>query len=317
MYSGPAPIRWPGRGSLPNNTPAGFGGRRPSIGSSAIGAGAGAEYCDCCWCETTGLAALGRGGIGGGGGAGCRAGGGGAAGRAVLAEQLGQSLYDGGTSAPHFGQIQLNISLLYHTSMTLFRQGRRANRRLGVLAGSFNPVTRAHLALASSALDTVEEVLLVLPRQLPHKDFRDSSLEARMEILEAALAGHSRFSAGVSDGGLFREIAEECHRAYGEELEVNFICGRDAAERIVGWDYRGGPGIADQMKSFSLLVAARKGQFQPPPELADRIRTLPLEDEFDSHSATIVRDAIARGESWESLVPPSAIPLIRKYYVQS
>lgn len=263
------------------------------------------------------MGAAGRGGIGGGGGAAWRAGGGGAAGRAVVAEQLGQSLYDGGTSAPHFGQIQLNISLLYHTSMTLFRQGRRATRRLGVLAGSFNPVTRAHLALGSSALDTVEEVLFVLPRQLPHKDFRDSSLETRMKILEAGLAGHSRFSAGVSEGGLFRQIAEECHRTYGEKVEVHFICGRDAAERIVGWDYREGPGIADQMKRFSLLVASRKGQFEPPPELANRIRTLPLEDEFDSYSATLVRDAIAHGEPWESLVPPSAVPLIRKYYVQS
>lgn len=185
------------------------------------------------------------------------------------------------------------------------------------MAGSFNPVTRAHLALASSALDIVEEVLFVLPRRLPHKDFRDSSLQSRMEILEAALAGHSRFSAGVSDGGLFREIAEECHRAYGEELEVHFICGRDAAERIVGWDYRGGPGIVDQMKSFSLLVAARKGQFQAPAQLADGIKTLPLEEKFDSDSATTVREAIARKEPWESLVPPSAIPLIRKYYVQS
>jgi hypothetical protein len=41
------------------------------------------------------------------------------------------------------------------------------------------------------------------------------------------------------------------------------MCGRDAAERIVGWDYGDGPPIQDQLNEFRLLVASREGEYSP------------------------------------------------------
>src|ERR1035437_7662060 len=79
-------------------------------------------------------------------------------------------------------------------------------RRLGVLPGTFNPVTVAHLALAEAALAVVDEVVFVLPRQFPHKTYSDAAFDQRVELLDMALAGEPRFSAAASEGGLFVEI---------------------------------------------------------------------------------------------------------------
>ena len=40
--------------------------------------------------------------------------------------------------------------------------------RLGVMPGSFNPPTCAHVALAECALTLVDAAVLVLPRVFPH-----------------------------------------------------------------------------------------------------------------------------------------------------
>src|SRR3989442_2932776 len=75
--------------------------------------------------------------------------------------------------------------------------------RLGVLSGTFNPPTRAHLALAEAALAALElaEVLFVLPEVLPHKDQLEASLEAREEMLLLAIARNPKFSAEVTSHG--------------------------------------------------------------------------------------------------------------------
>ncbi len=125
--------------------------------------------------------------------------------------------------------------------------------RLGVLPGSFNPVTVAHLALGQAALSVVDEVAFVLPRQFPHKTYSGASFEQRMELLTLALADQPRFSAAVSDNGLFVEIAGECREAYGADVRLSFLCGRDAAERIVNWEL-GHPGAREMLREFDLLV---------------------------------------------------------------
>lgn len=111
---------------------------------------------------------------------------------------------------------------------------------MGVLAGSFNPVTVAHLALARSARAQVEEVLLVVPRTFPHRSYSGASAAERLRMLCAAAEGEPGLSVAESEGGLFVEIAAECRAAYGAGIRPVFICGRDAAERIAhgeAWEH--------------------------------------------------------------------------------
>jgi nicotinate-nucleotide adenylyltransferase len=198
--------------------------------------------------------------------------------------------------------------------MRLVRRADLAAGRLGVLPGTFNPPTRAHLALATAALARVDEVLFVLPAALPHKNWEAAGFAERLRLLERALDGAPRFSLAVSDGGLFIDIARECRAAYPGPLELFFLCGRDAAERIACWDYPDPGGFAGQLREYRLLVAPRGGIWVPPPDLSEWIEPLDAGSGSEGVSSTEVRGRIARGEPWEHLVPEAITPLVRELY---
>lgn len=196
--------------------------------------------------------------------------------------------------------------------MDFFRRAKGSPGKLGILAGTFNPLTRAHLALARAALGLVDEVVFVLPRSFPHKTYAEASFADRLEMLEAALADEPRCSIAATEKGLFIEIARECREAYGPACELYFVCGRDAAERAANWDY-GRPGaFLEQLREYQLLVAARHGSWEAPAEMRARIHTLAVEEDWVS--ATEVRQRIRAGEAWEHLVPATVAARARKTY---
>jgi len=161
------------------------------------------------------------------------------------------------------------------------------------------------MALARAALSVTDEVVFVLPRDFPHKRYEQVSLEDRLHMLLAATEDEPRFSVAVSDGGLFLEIAGECCEAYGPEVGLWFLCGRDAAERVTHWPYPEPGTVASMLEHFGLLVADRGGAFVPPETLRARIRRLPVNAPIGDISATLVRELIAKGEEWRHLVPES------------
>jgi cytidyltransferase-like protein len=185
--------------------------------------------------------------------------------------------------------------------MEFVRRAAGAPSRLGVFPGAFNPPTRAHVALAEAALAHVEEVVFVLPRAFPHKQYADAPLELRIEMLKRAL--DPRFAIAISEGGLFIEIAREL------EGELWFICGADAAERIVNWDYGAGSSIEDQLREYGLLVAPRGTVYESP---HPRIRGLGVR--CGDISASEVRRRIRAGEPWEELVPATIVDIVRATY---
>lgn len=179
-------------------------------------------------------------------------------------------------------------------------------KRIGVLAGAFNPVTRAHLALADAAAQIVDEVVFAVPRVYPHKHFHGAGFEERIAMLK--LAGPYRIEA--TEGGLFIEIARQLRQP---DSEICFICGRDAAERVIEWDYGSGS-IEELLKEFSLLVAERAGSYEAPAHLRGRVGHLELGDDFRDVSSTEVRRRIAAREPWEHLVPESIVGHVRRIY---
>ena len=198
--------------------------------------------------------------------------------------------------------------------MEFFRRSADKPCRLGVLAGTFNPVTVAHLALAEAALAVVDEVVFVLPRQFPHKTYSGASFEQRVELLGMVLEGERRISVAACERGLFVEIAAECREAYGADVRLSFLCGRDAAERIANWDY-GRPGAyLEMLKQFDFLVAARSGEYCPPASVLSSFARLELSGAFDHVSASEVRTRIGKGEPWEHLVPAAVRRRVSEIY---
>jgi len=180
--------------------------------------------------------------------------------------------------------------------------------RIALFPGAFNPPTIAHLAIARAARTWAEEVIWILPRTFPHKDFDGMDLAERLELLRLLTIGNSGFSVAVANGGLYVEIADEAREFFGPEPEIALVCGRDAAERIAAWDY-GRPGVFDHMiERYPLLIAARAGDYlaaphHAAPNHAGRIMTLPMDPVYYDVSSTEVRRRMACGEPWRHLVP--------------
>jgi nicotinic acid mononucleotide adenylyltransferase len=171
----------------------------------------------------------------------------------------------------------------------------------------------AHLALAAAASSHVDEILCVVPRAFPHKEYFGATLEQRIEML-GSLQLTIPHSVATTEQGLFIDIARECRAQFGAETGLSFLCGRDAAERILTWDY-GRAGVVEEMlKEFELLVAARDGDFEAPSEFRRRIHSLRIPPRHYRVSSTEVRDRIARGAAWEHLLPEPIMARMRQIY---
>jgi nicotinate-nucleotide adenylyltransferase len=191
--------------------------------------------------------------------------------------------------------------------------------RLGVLGGTFNPVTRAHLALADAARRefALGEVVFVLPATLPHRAPEETTVEDRLALLQAALAVHDYFSLAVCSRGLFLDIATALAPNYPPDTRLYFLTGSDAAARILGWNYaEPEQSLAEMFARFDLIVAERAGQAALPaaaPRAAFRgqIHTLRLPAEVQKISASEVRERLRAGLPVEELVPPQVAEAIR------
>ncbi|MEO7652501.1 MAG: hypothetical protein ABIZ80_18715 [Bryobacteraceae bacterium] len=187
--------------------------------------------------------------------------------------------------------------------MVFFLRSRITPAALAILPGAFNPLTRAHMAMAEAALAHADEVLFILPRIFPHKSYDiGASFDERLSHLREA-ARDQRYSIATTDRGLFIDIAAECRDYYPKDTRLLFVCGRDAAERIVNWDY-GRPGaIEEQLREYELLVASREGDYIPPEALRSRVHALDIPVDCQKMSSTEVRKRMATGEPWRHLVP--------------
>ena len=199
----------------------------------------------------------------------------------------------------------------------LFRPPGDPARVVALWPGAWNPPTVAHLEIARAAGKLADEVVWVLPRRFPHKDFETASLEARAKMLDLIVRSEgsaARFSVALSDTGLYVDIAGEARQFFGRSVEIALVCGRDAAERIAAWDY-GAPGVFDAMlDQHRLLVAARAGDYRPPRRHRKRTLRLPVDLPLDHISSSEIRRRIAAGLPWRELVPAAIAGLVQDLY---
>lgn len=195
--------------------------------------------------------------------------------------------------------------------------------RLGVFGGSYNPITRAHLAVADAvvAAFALQEVLFLLPEVPPHKAIFGASLAQRLDMMCLAVAECPYASVGLSTHGLFLDMYEALQTTYPGHPAVFFLTGRDAAERILTWPYDDAATALHQMlTAFQLIVCDREGPFRLPdtPLLTPyrhRIHTCPLPTHFDMISATEVRERCQRHAPLDDFVPPAVAQYIGAHHL--
>jgi nicotinate-nucleotide adenylyltransferase len=195
------------------------------------------------------------------------------------------------------------------------------NGRLGVLGSAYNPITRAHLLLSRYSREQarLDEIIFVLPKTLPNKPLVEVSVEQRFEMMRIATSGIPYISLGVCSHGLFLEICTALQQIYPQKLEIFFITGRDAAERILSWPYDDpAAALAEMFAGFQLLVFERQGKLQLPEnpllkKYLNRIHTLEAEENLDKISSTEVRRRMSKGRSIAELVPEEVALFIQKH----
>lgn len=195
--------------------------------------------------------------------------------------------------------------------MHFYRKAGGTPGQVAIFSGAFYPPTIAHRRLVHLALERVDEVLVALPRAFPHKSWGGTGFDQRMRWALAAVEGLERCSVAASDKGLFLDIAREARAVYPAGTRLYVLVGRDAAERIVQWDYGPLPPFEEQLKDFELLVAARGRGYDPPPGIRGSVHGLDLEPDYQEISSSEVRRRIRQGEPWEHLVPEPCVSLVR------
>lgn len=196
-----------------------------------------------------------------------------------------------------------------------------SNARLGVLGSAYNPITRAHLLLASCSKDQfkLHEIIFVLPKTLPNKPRIDTSIEQRLEMMRLGTIDVPNISLGLCTHGLFLDMCAALEKVYPQTPEIFFITGRDAAERILNWPYPDpAEALARMFTAFQLLVFEREGtlKLRENPlinQYSNRIHTVRLSENIDHISSTDVRQRIVAGRSISDLVPDRVAAFIKTH----
>lgn len=193
-------------------------------------------------------------------------------------------------------------------------------RSVALLAGSFDPITVAHAALAEAAAERAELVVLVYAaRALPKEGPVPAPLLAeaeRLRILEAFCRRRPGLVVGMCSHGLLADqVAAARERFPGSELFL--VMGSDKALQVLDprW-YEDREAALDLLfREARVLHAAREEQGRAveealrAPENArwrGRFEGLPVAPGVGGVSSRLVRELLRRGRDVRHLVPPEA-----------
>ena len=197
--------------------------------------------------------------------------------------------------------------------------------QIAVLAGSYNPLTRAHATLADAALrEGASAVLLLMPLQAVDKErvTRADTVDRALVLLEWA-SHRQGIEVGLVNRGLYVEMAALVSARY-PGADIAFVVGYDKIVQIFDSRY-----YADRDAALGRLfdlarfqVAPRQGEGDQAlrallgkPEnapFAHGVTPLPLPPDVSALSSTQVRDAARAGQPWVSLVPREAATFIEE-----
>jgi nicotinic acid mononucleotide adenylyltransferase len=175
--------------------------------------------------------------------------------------------------------------------------------RAGLLAGTFNPFTRAHAALAvagrRAGCDLV--VLAMAPVSLAKEGVERAHPVDRLDWAAAWARRHPWAAVAAASHPLLVDMAEALGRATGGEVAL--LLGTDKAAQLVEPHWYDDPPAALRRleRAATLLVAERAGH--PAHELGLPAAPLPTPAWVAERSATQAREAAARGLPLGDLLP--------------
>jgi nicotinic acid mononucleotide adenylyltransferase len=174
-----------------------------------------------------------------------------------------------------------------------------------LLAGTFNPFTRAHAALAVAGRRAGCElvVLAVAPVSLAKEGLERAHPVDRLDWVAAWARRHPWAAPAAASHPLLVDMAEALGRATGGEVAL--LLGADKAAQLVEPRWYDDPAAALRRldRAATLLIAERAGHPVPGPDPELRATPLPTPAWVPERSATQAREAAARGLPLGVLLP--------------
>lgn len=211
--------------------------------------------------------------------------------------------------------------------------------RIGILCGSFNPLTRAHTELAEQVCKAwqLDQVFLSLAKVTVDKEqISGMGLEDRLLLLSLYAERHPSISVAVVNRGLYVEQAQAFRECVGPQTQLFFLTGMDKLIQILDARYYQDRDIAlNELFGLAALIVANRGKFSrteftrllaQPENQAFRpaIHFFPLTDVPDSSgslndlSATAIREALAAGVTGAAIgdhLPPETMQFVSEVQV--
>jgi nicotinic acid mononucleotide adenylyltransferase len=173
----------------------------------------------------------------------------------------------------------------------------------GLLAGTFNPFTRAHaaLAVAGRRAGCQVVVLAMAPVSLAKEGLERAHPVDRLDWVAAWARRHPWAVVAAASHPLLVDMAEALGRVTGGRVAL--LLGADKAAQLVEPRWYDDPAAAMERleRAATLLVADRAGH--PAPDLPVPATPLPTADWVPERSATQARAAAARGLPLDDLLP--------------
>jgi nicotinamide-nucleotide adenylyltransferase len=192
-------------------------------------------------------------------------------------------------------------------------------RRIGILCGSFNPLTFAHTTLAEQALTTfsLDAVFFTLAKVTVDKEqVAGMGLEDRLLSLSLYAERYPTLGVVLVNRGLYFEQAQAFHSLFGDQTALSFLIGMDKLLQIFDPRYYQDRDAAlRQLFSLASLIVANRGDMdeQSFTQLLDRpenrpfrqyVRFFTLPTTVIDLSATQVRQRLAAQQDISTHVPP-------------
>lgn len=187
--------------------------------------------------------------------------------------------------------------------------GRKASGRTAVFAGSFNPITRAHIEIIKKVSRTFDSVIVLFDTTNADKPFFEAPLFRRIMLAEAALAGLKNVSIGLCNRGLFLD-KEGLLRKNLVASEIWFVVGSDTYERLFDRKfYRDDfAEVSNRLARLRFIVFDRGGTVLA----SENVVKMRTENPIENVSATLARMSLA-SDSSSPLLTPVVNRLVQKW----
>ena len=189
-----------------------------------------------------------------------------------------------------------------------------APRRLGILGGTFDPPHAGHLAAALAVQTQVglDDVVLMVANEPWQKvgDRQVTPARLRFEMTDALVQGISGLRADDREirrgGPTFTVDTLEEILAEQPDTEIFLIVGADTANRLETWHR-----ASDVVALSTIVIVNRDDVTNASPGFLHGARVVNVSMNRVDVSSSAIREAVANGESIDSLTSPSVASIIR------